>query len=143
MNKVILTGNLCQEIELKQTTGGKSVIANCIAVRREYKNESGAYDSDFINLVIWGSQAEYLSKYARKGDRVELVGRWTVRKYQANDGTNRVVNECVVESITALSKPKEDLEPKQTTYNNGYGYMPSAYSQPKFEEIPSEQDLPF
>lgn len=110
MNKVILSGNLCQDIELKQTQGGKSVVTNSIAVRREYKNEQGTYDSDFINLVIWGAQAEYLSKYAHKGDRVELCGRWTVRKYQANDGTTRTVNECVVESITAFSKPKEEKQ---------------------------------
>lgn len=142
MNKVILSGNLCQDIELKQTQGGKSVVTNCIAVQREYKNENGGYDTDFINLVIWGAQAEYLSKYASKGDRVELSGRWTVRKYTANAGTNRVVNECTVESIKAFSKPKE--EPKATpSVNGGYGYMPSAYSQPQFEEIPNEQDLPF
>lgn len=137
MNKVILTGNLCQDIELKQTQGGKSVVTNCIAVQREYKNASGKYESDFINLVIWDKQAEYLSRYASNGDRVELVGRWTVRKYQANDGTNRVVNECVVESIKAFSKPKE--EPKASA-NNKYGYTPSAY---QYEEISNEQDLPF
>lgn len=135
MNKVILSGNLCQEIELKQTTGGKSVITNCIAVQKEYKNANGEYESDFINIVVWDKQAEYLSKYASKGDRVELVGRWTVRKYQANDGTNRVVNECVVESIKAFSKPKEE----QKAQNGGY----NPYAQPQFEELPTDQPLPF
>jgi len=139
MNKVLLTGNICQDIELKQTQGGKSVVTNSIAVQREYKNENGGYDTDFINIVVWGAQAEYLSRYASKGDRVELVGRWTVRKYQANDGTNRIANECVVESIKAFSKPKE--EPKATPSVNGYGYNP--YAQPQFENIPNEQDLPF
>ena len=134
----ILNGNLCQVIELKQTTNGNSVVTNCIDVQREYKNEKGEYDSDFINLVVWGAQAEYLNKYANKGDRVELVGRWTVRKYQANDGTNRIVHECGVESIKASSKPKEEEKPTQ----NG-AYMPSAYSQPQFEEIPNNLDLPF
>lgn len=134
MNKVILSGNLCQENELKQTTNGKSVVTNCIAVQREYKNEQGEYESDFINLVVWGAQAEYLSKYANKGDRVELVGRWQVRKYTANDGTNRVVNECVVESIRAFSRqPKTD--------NQAPSYNP--YEQPNFEDIKGEDDLPF
>ena len=133
MNKVILSGNLCQEIELKQTQNGKSVTTNCIAVQREYKNEQGTYDSDFINLVIWGTQAEYLSKYAHKGDRVELVGRWTVRKYTANDGTTRTVNECVVESIKAFSR-----QPKQENAS----YTPDAYT-PNFEEIKDGEDLPF
>lgn len=132
MNKVILSGNLCQDIELKQTTGGKSVVTNCIAVSRDFKNANGEYESDFINIVVWDKQAEYLSKYASKGDRVELCGRWTVRKYAANDGTNRTANECIVESIKVFSKPKEDQQPTQ-----------SAYTQPKFEEIPNDTDLPF
>lgn len=130
MNKVILSGNLCQEIELKQTQNGKSVVTNCIAVQREYKNERGEYDSDFINLVIWGAPADYLSKYAHKGDRVELVGRWQVRKYTANDGTTRTVNECVVESIKAFSR-----QPKQESQQEPY--------TPKFEEIKDGGDLPF
>mgnify|MGYP003533103330 CR=1 FL=1 len=128
MNKVILSGNLCQEIEVKQTSTGKSVATNCVAVQREYKSEQGAYDSDFINLVIWGAQAEYLSKYASKGDRVELVGRWMVRKYQANDGSNRVVNECVVESIKAFKKQSEEKQ-------NNTQYTPTQYT--------NEEILPF
>lgn len=133
MNKIILSGNLCQEIELKQTQSGKSVVTNCIAVQREYKNDKGEYDSDFINLVIWGAQADYLSRYANKGDRVELVGRWRVRKYTANDGTTRTVNECVVESIKAFSRKQKEEE--QQNYN--------PYTQPKFEEIKEGDDLPF
>lgn len=134
MNKVILSGNLCHEIELKQTQSGKSVVTNSIAVQREYKNEKGEYDSDFINLVIWGAQADYIGRYAHKGDRVELVGRWTVRKYAANDGTNRIVNECVVESIKAFNR-----QPKEETPS----YTPDAYTQPNFEDIKGEDDLPF
>lgn len=129
MNKVILSGNLCQDVELKQTTNGKAVVTNCIAVQREYKNDNGGYDSDFINLVVWGAQAEYLSKYAGKGDRVELVGRWTVRKYQANDGSTRTVNECTVESIKAFRKQSEEKQ-------NNTQYMPAQYTQNEPEGLP-------
>lgn len=132
MNKVILSGNLCQEIELKQTTNGKSVLTNCIAIQREFKNEKGEYDTDFINLVIWGAPAEYLGRYAHKGDRVELVGRWQVRKYPENDGTTRTVSECVVESIRAFNRQPREETP---TYN--------PYEQPRFEEISKFDDVPF
>lgn len=132
MNKVILSGNLCQEIELRQTPNGKSVLTNCIAVQREYKNEKGEYESDFINLVVWGVPAEYLGRYAHKGDRVELIGRWQVRKYTANDGTARTVNECVVESIRAFSRQPKEEQPQFT-----------AEEQPKFEELSKFDDLPF
>lgn len=130
MNKVILSGNLCQDVELMKTLTGKSVVSNCIAVQREYKNESGTYDSDFINIVVWGVQAEYLHRYAHKGDRCELVGRWSVRKYTANDGTNRTVSECVVESIRAFSR-----QPKAETTDEA--------PAPNFEELTFNEDLPF
>jgi single-strand DNA-binding protein len=131
MNKVILSGNLCQDVELKQTQSGKAVVTNCIAVQREYKSPNGQYESDFINIVVWDKAAEYLSKYAGKGDRVELVGRWMVRKYTANDGSTRTVNECVVESIKAFRKADA---PQQ----NNTQYMPEQYT-----EIEEPNGLPF
>lgn len=134
MNKVILTGNLCQEIELKQSTGGKSVVTNSVAVKRDYKNANGKYESDFINIVVWNSSAEYLKKYAHKGDRVEIVGRWMVRKYKDQHGADRYVNECIVENVTVFNR-----QPKQE--NNTY--IPEAYTQPQYEELQTDQDLPF
>lgn len=133
MNKVILSGNLCQEVEVKQTTSGKEVVTNCIAVQRDFKNDKGEYESDFINIVVWGQSATYLGKYAHKGDRAELVGRWTVRKYTDNNGTTRTVNECVVESIKVFSRqPKQETAP---SYN--------PYEQPQFEEVAEGDTLPF
>jgi single-strand DNA-binding protein len=121
MNKVILSGNLCQDVEVKQTQNGKAVVTNCVAVQREYKSPNGEYESDFINIVVWGAQADYLGKYASKGDRVELCGRWMVRKYQVTDGSTRVANECVVESIKAFRKPSEQ--------SNNTQYMPTEYTE--------------
>lgn len=108
MNKVILSGNLCRDIELRSTSSGKAVVSNCVAVQRDYKDPDGNYTSDFINIVVWGAQAEYLEKYAKKGDRLELVGRWTNRTYQDGKGENRTVNECVVENIKVFRKAQED-----------------------------------
>jgi single-strand DNA-binding protein len=134
MNKVIITGRLAQDIELKRSTGGKSVLTNSVAVKRDYRNAQGEYDSDFINIVAWGSSAEYLSKYAHKGDRVEVVGRWEVRKWQTQQGENRYSHECIVENVTAFNS-----QPKQETNT----YIPDAYTQPQYEEMKPDQDLPF
>ena len=133
MNKVIITGRLCQDVELKRSTGGKSVVTNSVAVQRDYKNAQGEYESDFINIVAWNAQAEYLSKYAHKGDRVEIVGKWMVRKYQTQQGENRTAHECIVENVTAFNR-----QPKQE--NNTY--IPDAYLKPQ-EEMATDQDLPF
>lgn len=130
MNKVILTGNLCKDIELKMTTGGKEVITNAVAVQRDFKNEKGEYESDFINIAAFGASAAYLGRYAHKGDRVEIVGRWTVRKYQDRNGATQYANECIVESVKAFSRqPKEETQP----------YIPEAYTM----QDENTDDLPF
>lgn len=136
MNKVIITGRLCQDIELKQSTGGKSVVTNSVAVQRDFRNAQGEYESDFINIVAWNAPADYLSRYAHKGDRVEIVGRWAVRKWQTQQGEVRYANECVVENVTAFSKPKQETQENNT-------YIPDAYKQPQYEEMQADQDLPF
>ncbi len=135
MNKVILSGNLCRDIELKQTTGGKLVVTNSIAVKRDFKNVNGEYETDFIYFQAWGGQAEYLSKYARRGDRLEICGRWQVRKYQAADGTEKTMHECVVDTITAFSaKGYDQGRANETT--------PSA-EMPVMTEWQNDGDLPF
>jgi len=109
MNKVILTGNLTHDIEVKATGNGKSVASGSIAVRREYKDPNGEYGTDFVNFVAWGYQADYLGQYARKGDRVEIVGRWQVRYYENDDGKKVRVDEVVIENVSVtLSRQKSE-----------------------------------
>ena len=111
MNKVCLSGFLVKDIELKQTQNGKNVTSNRIAVSREIKDKDGNYITDFINFVAWEKQAEYLSKYATKGDRIELVGRWQTRTFTDKDGKNQTANEVLVENISVFSrKPKEEAD---------------------------------
>lgn len=112
MNRVCLSGNLCKDIELKKTSSKKAVVSNTIAVSRDFKNDDGEYETDFINIVVWEKTAEYLSKYAKKGDRIELVGKWQVRQYQSSDGKNKVVNECVVEWLK-ITNPRKQEEIQQ------------------------------
>lgn len=107
MNKVILTGNLVRNPELKQTTSGTSVLTNVIAVNRDVKDENGEYQTDFIDFTAWGKQAEYVAQYGHKGDRLELCGRWQQRKWQTKNGENRTENECQVEQISVFSRNQE------------------------------------
>lgn len=129
MNKVILSGNIVKDIELKQTNSGKSVLTNAVAVRREVKNENGEYDADFIDFVAWGQNAEYISRYGHKGDRIEIAGRWQQRAYTDKGGNKRMIDECIVENVTVFSKQEKKQEEKQEA--------------PKFEELDPNQDLPF
>lgn len=128
MNKVMLCGNICKDFELRKTPNGNSVVINTVAVTRNYKDAGGNYESDFINFVAWGSTAEYLANYAKKGDRAELVGRWQVRQYTDKNNATQTVNEVVVESINVINRtPKEEkieVEPKYSAYDLGDDDLP-------------------
>lgn len=132
MNKVILSGNLCKDVELLETPNGTKVTRNTIAVRRDFKEADGQYSTDFIDIVLWKQQAEYLSTYATKGDQIELAGRWTVRSYTNNDGIKKTVHECTADSVRILSSKKQD-EDFTETEEDGFA----------FPEETEEDPLPF
>lgn len=112
MNKVILTGNIVRDFELMKTATGQSVVKNSVAVKRDYKNKNGEYDTDFIDFVAYGTTADYLATYGRKGDRIELIGSYQKRTYTKKDGATAYVHEVIVENASTFSnKPKEEAKP--------------------------------
>ncbi len=112
MNKVILSGNLCKEIDLRYTQNNVAVIQNTIAVKNDYKNKDGEYDSQFINLVVWRQAAEFLSKYAAKGSKILVEGQIRNRTYEKQDGTKGYVTEVVAEKVELLNSPVKNNEQK-------------------------------
>ena len=72
LNKAILVGRLTADPELKQTPNGVSVCSFSIAINRPYSTKSGERQTDFINIVAWRSQAEFVSKYFRKGNAIGI-----------------------------------------------------------------------
>lgn len=75
LNTVAISGVLGYPLELKKDKNGKSYIRSSVSVSRNYKGEDGYYLKDYIGFVAMGQNAEYLAKYAQKGDRVEIKGR--------------------------------------------------------------------
>lgn len=119
MNKVILIGNIVKDIELRQTQAGTSVVVNTIAVRRNFKNQTGEYESDFINFVAYRTTAELLVQYFTKGDKIGLTGRWQNRSYKNQNDQTVYVSELIVEDIEFLQtkkaeeKSEEKVDPSQ------------------------------
>ena len=130
LNKVILQGRLTANPELKSTTNGVSVCAFTLAVDRSYRS-GGERQTDFINCVAWRGTAEFISKYFAKGSMAIVCGELQVRKYTANDGTNRSVTEVIVDDVNFGGDKKEDTE--QTAAN----------SAPAFADIETDEDFPF
>lgn len=139
MNTINLIGNICQDIELKQTTTGKSVVTFNLAVKRPFT----ANTTDFIPIVVWDKTAEFLNNYAGKGSKVAVSGKLTTRKYQDKSGSNRTVFEVVADTVDLLdSKSTAD-----SAFDPAVDQMPTqafkAPVEPKFEAIDTNQDLPF
>lgn len=107
-----MSGRLVKENVVRLTNNKTEILDNAIAVRRDYKNAKGEYDSDFINVVFFNNTAKYINEYAPKGSMIEVVGKWQHRSYQDKEGNTKYVDECVVESASLLisSKPKEAVQ---------------------------------
>ena len=117
INRIILSGNICKDIETKYYND-KKYLRNTIAVRRDFKNKDGNYDSDFLNFTLWGSQAEYLEKYANKGDKIIISGRIANNNYE-KDGQTFYSTEIQVDSIELLGKrQKEESTSEELPFDN-------------------------
>lgn len=125
MNKVILSGRICSDIELKETGSGTNVCSFRLAVQRRFKNAEGNYEADFISCVAWRSNAEFISNYFSKGDPIELIGSIQTRNYE-KDGQRVYITEVVVDEVGfALSKKTEGTaEAAHTPPTDTDGFMP-------------------
>ena len=116
MNVITLTGNLCKDLELRVSQSGKKILENTIGVSKDKKNAQGEYESDFIKLVLFDSSAEYLSKYAKKGDKIEVVGKLRVDTYTDKEGNYKTDTYVIVDKVKILTsrkvEPKDEVEVK-------------------------------
>lgn len=104
-NTTILIGNIVNDLELKHTGNGKEYLAFNIAVRRNYKNAEGQYDTDYFPVVVYGATAKYLNDYSGKGMKVAVSGSLRTRSYVNKDGQNVRVTEIIANGVELMSKP--------------------------------------
>lgn len=103
MNLVVLLGNLARDPELRTTGGGTPVARFTVACTRRFKNQNGEQEADFIDCVAWRQQAEFVSKYFRKGQKICLEGSIRTRSYDDKQGQRRYVTEVQCEHIEFAS----------------------------------------
>lgn len=99
LNKIFLQGRLVADPELRHTQQGTPVASFRIAVDRDYKNQSGTRETDFINIVAWRGTGEFVSRYFTKGRMAIVEGRLQVREYTDKDGNRRHATEVVANNI--------------------------------------------
>ena len=148
MNKAILVGRLTRDPELRTTANGVSVCSFSIAVNRRFKNADGGYDADFINCVAWRQQAEFVSRYFKKGSSIIVCGSIQTRKWTDTNGQVRYATEVVADDVSFGAPASQNGQGDRPASQS---YTPSAYGNPtynsadsaNFEEIPGDDSLPF
>ena len=145
-NKVILGGRLTADPELKQTPNGVPVVSFSIAVNRRFQSkETAQQQTDFFNVTAWRATAEFVSRYFRKGSSICVVGTIQNRTWTDNNGQKRYATEVVAdEAMFVDSKNESGAAGGQfgaDSYNAPSYSSPAA--APKFEELKTDDDLPF
>lgn len=112
LNKIILTGRLTKDPELRYTNSGTAVTNFTIAVDRKFKNAQGERETDFIDIVSWGKLAETCTQHIGRGRLIGVAGRLQINKNKADNGRTYINPEVVAEEVTFLSWPKGREESK-------------------------------
>lgn len=99
MNKVILSGRLTADPSKRTTPNGKDTVSFSIACNRNYKNQNGEYDADFINCIAWGGTAVFISNYFKKGSGIHAIGSIQTRSYEDKNGAKRYATEVNVTEV--------------------------------------------
>lgn len=138
MNSVQLVGRLTREVDLKFTSSGIAVGTFTLAVNRNFTNQQGEREADFISCVIWRKSAENFANFTRKGSQVGVEGRLQTRNYENQQGQKVYVTEVVVDQFHLLEsrsvteqRPAESGSGSNTNsnYDGGQSYNNNNNSQ--------------
>ena len=122
MNKVILAGRLTRDAEIRNADSDKKIARCTLAVNRTYKRENEEQSADFINLVSFKNQADFLEKYGKKGTKFIVTGRIQTGSYE-KDGTRIFTTDVIVEQLEfAESKNSSGIESEE-----GYAEVPEGF----------------
>ena len=137
LNCVTLMGRLTADAELRTTTSGKSVATFCLAVDRSFAKAGEQRQTDFINIVAWENQANFISKYFGKGSMIAIQGTIQTRQYEDKNGNKRTAFEVIAREVSFCGDKKEsNSAPTQATPNINVAVD-------DFEEIEDDSELPF
>ena len=103
-NKVVLSGNLSKDIEIRYTQAGTAIGNTSIAVNRKFKSATGELKEEvlFVDLTFFGRTAEIANQYLKKGSQVLIDGRLKLDSWTAQDGSKRSKHSVIVESLQML-----------------------------------------
>jgi single-strand DNA-binding protein len=110
INRVVMTGNLTADPELRSLPSGSSVCKLRIASNTRRKNGStGEWEDkpNYFDVTVWGAQGENAARYLSKGRPVAIDGRLEWREWEAQDGTKRQAIDIIAETVQFLGSPRD------------------------------------
>ena len=136
MNKVILMGYLTRDPEVRYTQSDKplAIARYTLAVNKAYKKE-GEPDADFIPCVAFGKNGEFAEKYLNKGQRIAVVGRLQVRRWEDDKGDKQKTTEVVIENQYFADNKNKSEEKNLSEAVNSHLYP--------IDDNVEDEDLPF
>ena len=135
MNKVMLLGTICNELELK-TGNDQSYVKFRLAVPHRTKDRG----VDFIPCIAWNKDAEFMQKYFHKGNRVCISGRLLTGQYDDKDGKRVRTMDVVVEEVDFADSKSDDKKGESTTKQENVEDLGTK----QFEQAEvTDEELPF
>ncbi len=144
VNCAVVMGRLVADPELRTTGSGISVTSFTIAVDRRFVRAGEERQADFIDIIAWRQQAEFVSKYFRKGSMIAIQGYIQTRMYEDKNGNKRKAVELVADNVSFCGS-KNDTGSVSRNDAPVMAQPAPSYStadEGDFKEIP-EDDLPF
>ncbi len=138
MNRVILVGRITKDPELKKTAQDIAVVNFTIAVNRNYTDQQGEKQADFISCVVWRRQAENVAKYVSKGMLLGVEGRIQTRQYESETGM-KYITEVLCDSVQFLENKSsnQSIEDQPSTKSQSDEFYETS------KKLAAEDDLPF
>jgi single-strand DNA-binding protein len=122
LNKVMIIGNLGRDPEMRYTPSGRPVTSFSMATNRSWNTSDGERrtETEWFNVVAWGSLAEICNQYLKKGQQVYIEGRLQTRRWEDDDGNKRSTTEIVAREMIMLGD-RRDKDDEQAQDDDTYG----------------------
>lgn len=138
LNHITIMGRMTADPEMRVTPTGTNVATFTLACERDFKNNNGEKETDFINVTCWRNTADFVCNYFGKGRMAVVSGRLQMRSYTDKDGNKRKAAEIVAENVYFADSKNDSGNQK-----NEYAQNLTAQNANSFVPVADDEDLPF
>jgi len=154
INRVVLTGNLTHDPELRALPSGTSVCKLRIAVNTRRKGPSGDWEDkpNYFDVTVWGAQGENCARYLSRGRPVAIDGRLEWREWETQDGNKRQAVDIIADTVQFLGSRDDTgggggsqggFTPRSDIPVDTNDFAPVGGNGTQSQPDPADDDIPF